>query len=157
MAEVWHSADGWLRIEVLEAPSAGLSGLTLVDAEATSWLYDVRQHRLQTGSAGELGIPLISEALEAIDWLFGGLDEATVKVRRPDTLESGQATRIDILLSSGDRAVLWVHNATGLPARVELHSEVWGEATFTARSLAVPERLPPDLFIHPSGFGSRDN
>jgi hypothetical protein len=50
------------------------------------------------------------------------------------------------LLTSGDRATLWIHDETGLPARVELHSVVWGEATFTTRSISTTAPQPPALF-----------
>jgi outer membrane lipoprotein-sorting protein len=149
VAEAWHAADGRLRIEVLEAPSAALSGLTLVENGSTGWLYDVRQDRTETGPAVQMRIPLASDALDAMDWLFSSLDGARVQVSGYDTLESGQAVRLNIYLASGDRAVLWVHSETGLPARLELYSAAWGEASFTTRNIAVQERLPPDLFVVP--------
>jgi hypothetical protein len=90
---------------------------------------------------------LLSDALDAIDWLSLRMEDATVNVSRHDTLESGPATRLDIILSTGDRAALWVHGETGLPSKVELHSAVWGEATFTTRSIGTLERPHPDLFI----------
>ena len=149
VVEIWHAADGRRRIEVLEAPSAALSGLTLVEDGTTGWLYDLRQARLETGPVGQVSIPLASDALNAIDWLLSGIDDARVKVAGHDALESGPAAQLKILLSGGDQAVLWVHDETGLPARLELQSAVWGEASFTTRSIAAPEPLSPQLFVVP--------
>jgi hypothetical protein len=122
-----------MRIETLEAPTAALNGLILVVDSETSWLYDVRHSRLEAESAEPARIPLSSDALDAIDWLFLKMEDATVLVSGRDTLESGATIRLDIALPSGDRAVLWVHDETGFPSRVELHSTTWGEAHFTAR------------------------
>jgi hypothetical protein len=156
VAEIWHAADGRLRIEVLEAPSAALSGLTLVNDGMTGWLYDVRQDRTETGPADQVRIPLASDALDAVDWLFSNVEGATVAASGYDRLESGQAIRLEIRLAAGrpgvaagDWAALWVHGGTSLPARLELRSAEWGEASFTTRSIAVPERLPTDLFLLP--------
>ncbi len=146
VAEMWHADDGRMRIETLEAPTPALNGLILVDDGETSWLYDVRHNRLEAESAEPARIPLASDALDAIDWLFVKMDDATAAVSGRDTLESGAAIRLDIVLTSGDRAVLWVHDETGLPSRVELHSATWGEAYFTARSISIPEHLHPGLF-----------
>jgi outer membrane lipoprotein-sorting protein len=149
VAEIWHAADGRLRIEVLEAPSAGLSGLTLVNDGMTGWLYDVRQDRTEMGPASQVRIPLASDALDAMDWLFSNLEGAVVEASGYDRLESGQAIRLEIRLGGGNRAELWVHQETSLPARLELRSAQWGEASFTTRSIAVPEQLPADLFRLP--------
>jgi outer membrane lipoprotein-sorting protein len=149
VAEIWHAADGRLRVEVLEAPTPGLSGLTLVNDGTTGWLNDVRQDQRETGPAGQVRIPLASDALDVMDWLFSNLEGATVVASGYDRLESGQAIRLEVRLADGDRAELWVHEATGLPARLELRSAQWGEASFTTRSIAVPEQLPADLFRLP--------
>ncbi len=146
-AEVWHAADGRLRIETLEVPSPALSGLTLVENGTTSWLYDLRHDHITTGSDRQMKIPLTSDALDAIDWLLTNLDEPTLSVSGRRIFESGPATRIDAGLSNGDRVALWIHDETGLPSRVELHSAVWGEAVFIARSVSVPDSLHPDLFV----------
>jgi outer membrane lipoprotein-sorting protein len=146
IAEIWHTADDRLRIETLEAPTAALSGLTLVDDGATTWLYDLRQNQVETGPDELVRIPLASNALDAIDWLLLNMDSAsTVNVSGHGTLESGPATRLEIILSADDRAALWVHDETGLPARVELCSAVWGEATFTARSIDPSQDQYPGL------------
>jgi outer membrane lipoprotein-sorting protein len=146
IAEVWHTADNRLRIETLEAPTAALSGLTLVDDGATIWLYDLRQNQAEAGPDDLVRIPLASDAQDAIGWLLLNTDNAsTVNVSGHGMLESGPATRLDIVLATGDRAALWVHDKTGLPARVELYSAVWGKATFTARSINTSQDQQPAL------------
>lgn len=144
--EVWHAADGRLRIETLEAPTTALSGLTLVNDGTTVWFYDLRQNRVESGPGEQVRIPLASDALDAMDWLFLELGNATVSVIGHDVLESGPASRLAVTLTSGDRATLWIHDETGLPARIELHSVVWGEATFTTRSISTTAPQPPALF-----------
>lgn len=147
VAEMWHATDGRLRIETLEAPIVALSGLTLVDDGTTVWLYDLRQNRVESGSGERVRIPLASDALEAMDWLLLEMDPATVNVAGRDALRSGPATRLEVILPTGDRAALWVHDETGLPARVELHSTIWGEATFTTRSISTTISLQSALFV----------
>jgi len=149
VVEIWHAADGRLRIETLEVPTAALSGLTLVDDGATVWLYDLRRNRVTSGSEGRVRIPLASDALDVMDWLFEEMERATVTVAGNGQLESGEATRLEVRLVTGDRASLWVHKATTLPARLELRSRVWGHVTFTARSLGRTPRLQPGLFTPP--------
>jgi hypothetical protein len=151
VAEVWHAADGRLRVETLEAPVAALNNLVLVQDGATSWLYDGRQKKLQAGPAYEpLRIPLISDALEATGWLLDGTDgTAQVAVAGSEHLESGSATRLKITLASGDQALLWIDVQTSLPARLKLNSAAWGEATFTARTLGRLEQPHPGLFAAP--------
>jgi outer membrane lipoprotein-sorting protein len=155
VAEMWHADDGRVRIETLEASTADLSSLILVDDGKISWLYDARYRdaRLNTSrdhpeaeSAESVRIPLASDALDVIDWLFLNMDDATVVVSGRDILESGAAIRSDITLPSGDRAVLWVQDETGLPSRVELYSATWGKVHLTARSISIPEQLHPGLF-----------
>jgi len=149
VAEIWHAGDGRLRIETLEASSPGLSGLIFVDDGQTRWLHDVRHDRWQTEADGPVGVPLASDALDAIAWLFLHVDDAAVDVSGRDVLESGPSIRLDIVLPPGDRVTLWVHDETGLPTRVELRSSTWGEASLVARSVSVPDRLHPDLFSSP--------
>ena len=149
VAEMWHAADGRLRIETLEVPSPGLSGLILVNDGQTTWLYDIRQDQLKTGSSDSARVPLASDALDAIDWLLFQAENASLDVSGPDTLESGPAVSLDIILASGDRAMLWVDDETGLPSRVELRSATWGEATFVTRSISAPGRPHPALFFAP--------
>jgi outer membrane lipoprotein-sorting protein len=149
VAEVWHAGDGRIRIETLEASSPALSGLILVDDGRTSWLYDVRRDDLEAGSDDGARIPMASDALDAIDWLLLGMDDGTLDVSGRDSLESGTAIRLNIVLPTGDRAVLWVHDETGLPSRVELQSVTWGEASFVTRSISTPEHPHPGLFLPP--------
>jgi outer membrane lipoprotein-sorting protein len=149
VAEVWHTGDGRIRIETLEAPSPALSGLILVDDGRTSWLYDVRHDDLEAESDNPVRIPLASDALDAIDWLFFSMEDGAVAVSSRDSLESGTAIRLNIVLPTGERAVLWVHDETGLPSRVELHSATWGEASFVTRSISIPEQPHPGLFVPP--------
>jgi outer membrane lipoprotein-sorting protein len=154
VVEMWHADDGRVRIETLEASTPALNSLILVDDGETSWLYDARHNdarrsRPEAESAEPARIPLFSDALDAIDWLFLKMDDATVVVSGRDTLESGAAIRLDVALRTGDRAVLWVHDETGLPSRVELHSATWGEVYLTARSISIPEHLYPGLFTSP--------
>jgi outer membrane lipoprotein-sorting protein len=146
VAEIWHAGHGRLRIETLEAPTAALSGLTLVGDGATSWLYDLRQNRAEAKPAGQARIPLASDALDATDWLLKEASRATTRVAGREMLESGLADRVAVEWSNGDRAMLWVHTQSGLPARVELHSAVWGEATFTTRSIDPSPSKPAELF-----------
>ncbi len=146
VAEIWHAGNGRLRIETLEAPTAALSGLTLVSDGATTWLYDLRQSRAEAKPAGQARIPLASDALDATGWLLKEAGRATTRVAGREMLESGLADRLAVEWSNGDRATLWIHAASGLPARVELHSAVWGEATFTTRSIDPATSKPAELF-----------
>jgi len=149
VAEVWHAEDGRLRIETLEAPTPALNGVILVDDGDTSWLYNARQVQLEVRPGGEARIPLASDALDAVDWMLFSLENARVDVSGRDVLESGPAIRLDIILNTGDRLVLWVHDETGMPARLDLHASTWGKASFVARSISSPERLHPGLFVPP--------
>jgi outer membrane lipoprotein-sorting protein len=146
VAEIWHAGNGRLRIETLEAPTAALSGLTLVSDGVTSWLYDLRQNRAEAKPAGQTRIPLASDALDATNWLLKEASRATTRIAGREMLEGGLADRVAVDWSNGDRATLWVHAESGLPARVELHSSVWGEATFTARSIDPSPSKPAELF-----------
>jgi outer membrane lipoprotein-sorting protein len=146
VAEVWHAGDSRLRIETLEAPAAALSGLTLVSDGTTTWLYDLRQNRAESKPAGQGRIPLASDALDATGWLLKQASQATPRITGRDRLESGLAERVAVAMSNGDRATLWIDTESGLPARVELHSAVWGEATFTTRSIDSSARQPAGLF-----------
>ncbi len=148
VAEIWHAGSGRLRIETLEAPTAALSGLTLVGDGATSWLYDLRQNQAEASPAGQARIPLASDALDATVWLLKEASQGTTRTRvvGREMLESGLANRVVVECSNGDRAILWIHMQSGLPARVELHSAVWGEATFITRSIDLSPGKPIELF-----------
>jgi outer membrane lipoprotein-sorting protein len=148
VAEIWHAADGRLRIETLEAPTAALNGLTLVDDGSQVWLYDLRMNRADRGARERLRIPLASDMLAAMEWLLTQLDQATVTGVSHDELESGGTTRVDVTIGAGDGATLWVHIKTGLPAGFALHSEPWGEVKCVTRSIDPPGQLDPALFTH---------
>jgi hypothetical protein len=124
-----------------------LSGLVLVQNGKANSLYSMRDNQVETGPPGKpLRIPLISDALDTVDWLFDRLEGATLVVAGRERLESGPATRLKITLSNGDRAVLWINDETGLPIRFQIRSATWGEATFSARSLSRLESPHPSLF-----------
>ncbi len=147
VAEVWHMADGRLRIETLEVPVPTLSGLVLVQNGKANSLYSMRDNQVEPGPPGRpLRIPLISDALDTMDWLFDRLEGATLVVAGHERLESGPATHLKITLSNGDRAVLWINDETGLPARLQMNSATWGEAIFSARALNRLEGPHPGLF-----------
>ena len=147
VAEVWHTADGRLRVETLEAPVPALSGLVLVQNGKANSLYSTRDSQVEAGQPGKpLRIPLISDALDTVDWLFDRLEGATLVVAGRERLESGPATRLKITLSNGDQAALWINDETGLPARLQIRSATQGEATFTARALSRLEGPHPGLF-----------
>lgn len=150
VAEIWHAADGRLRIETLESPSPALSGLALVDDGQATWLWRLNQNGLEAGVDEPARIPLVSDALDTVDWLLSRAENASVKVSGRDTLETGPAVRLDIVLEAGDRVALWVDERTGFPARVELRSATLGETSFTIRSIQVLEPSDPALFVPPA-------
>lgn len=146
VAEVWHAADGRLRIETLEAPTAALNGLTLVNTGQTVWFYDLRQNRAESGSAELERIPIASDGLAVMAWMLAEVPTAAVVSARADALESGPAKRLSLITQRGDRAELWVHNRSGLPAGLDLKSRQWGDVTLTSRSLEAPSSLADALF-----------
>jgi hypothetical protein len=149
-AEVWHAADGRLRIETLEAPVPALSSLILVDDGETSWLLSrLHQSDWVSGLDNQVRIPLANDALDAVDWLLLKIPNAALDVSAREPLESGPAIRLEVVLSDDDRATLWIDEETGLPSRVELHSAVWGDASFVTRSISLPESMHPGLFTAP--------
>jgi outer membrane lipoprotein-sorting protein len=147
VAEVWHAADGRQRVETLEAPTAALNGLTLVEDGESAWLYDVRANRVQRGANDRVRIPLASDALDVVEWLLAEAEGATVDSVRGDMLESGPVTRLVMTTGAGDRATLWIHDETGLPAGVELRSGPWGEVRLVTRSISPNTPLDPALFV----------
>jgi hypothetical protein len=149
VAEIWRADDGRIRIETLEASSPALKGVILVDDGETCWLYSMRPDLKQPQPQESAKIPLASDALDAIDWFFLQMDDALVEVSGRDMLESGPAIRLEVILPAGDRVTLWVHDETGLPSRVELRSETWGEASLIARCVSLPGHLHPGLFVPP--------
>lgn len=149
VVETWHAADGRLRIETLEAPVPALSNLVLVDDGEMCRLTSTRLSDWVSSSNEPARIPLANDALDVVDWLLFRMPDAAVDVSARDSLESGPAIRLEVVLTDGDRAVLWLHEETGLPARVELYSAVWGEPVLVTRSISLPERLHPGLFVPP--------
>ncbi len=150
VAEIWHAADGRLRIETLEAPGPALSGLALVDDGQATWLWKLSQNGLEAGVDEPERIPLASDALDTMDWLLSRAENASVRVSGRDMLETGPAVRLDITLDAGDRVALWVDQKTGFPSRVELRSATLGEASFAIRSIEVLDRSDPALFLPPA-------
>ena len=147
VAEVWHAADGRQRVETLEAPTGALNGLTLVEDGESAWLYDVRANRVEQGANDQVRIPLASDALDVVDWLLTEAGGATVNSVRGDTLESGPVTRLVMTTGARDRATLWIHDETGLPAGVALRSGPWGEVRLVTRSISLITPLDPALFV----------
>ena len=146
VAEMWHAADGRLRIETLEAPTTALNGLTLVDTGAGVWFYDLRQNRAESGPADLERIPIASDSLLVMGWMLAQLPAAAITGTHSDSLESGPATRLSLITEGGDRAELWISTRTGLPAGLELQSRQWGKVFLTSRSLEAPRSLKPGLF-----------
>ena len=146
VAEIWHAADGRLRIETLEAPTPALNGLTLVDDGRHAWLVDLRLNQSCQGARETVRIPLADDMLEAMDWLLTEATDATITSFATDELESGLATRLDLTTASGAQSALWVNQRTGLPAGLALSSGVWGEVTSVTRSIEHPAHLPDALF-----------
>ena len=103
-AEVWHAADGRLRIETLEVPSPALSGLTLVENGTTSWLYDLRHDQITTGSDRQ--ITACGEWICDQDSLTGGM-----------TMIHAQNTLVaisNIVVTFFVPAVVWITLGAGL-------------------------------------------
>jgi outer membrane lipoprotein-sorting protein len=146
VAEIWHATDGKLRIETLEAPVAALNGLTLVTVGRQAWLYDLRLNQAQSGTPEQVRIPLVDDMLEAMDWLQAQAAHATISAMSIEELESGAATRLEMVTATGDRVIVWLNEQTGLPAGFYLHSGPWGEVKCTTRWLERPARLADALF-----------
>ena len=146
VAEMWHAADGRLRIETLEAPTTALNGLTLVNTGDGVWFYDLRQNRAESGPADLERIPIASDSLLVMDWLLAQLPAAAILSARSEALESGPATRLSLNTEGSDQAELWINTKTGLPAGLELQSRQWGKVSLTSRSLEAPRSLNAGLF-----------
>lgn len=146
VAEMWHGADGRLRIETLEAPVAALNGLTWVNTGDQAWLYDVRLNQAQSGPRDQVRIPLADDMLAAMDWLLAEASDARIGRAAHDVLESGGAWRLEITTVSGDAATLWLHEQGDFPAGFAMQSGRWGEARCVTRWLERPERLDSRLF-----------
>ena len=150
VAEIWHAADGRLRIETLEAPTPALSGLALADDGQAAWLWRLNQNGLEAGVDESERIPLVSDGLDTMGSLLSRAENASVKVAGRDMLETGPAVRLDIVLEAGDRAAMWIDERTGFPSRVELRSATLGEASFAIRRIQVLEPSDPALFVPPA-------
>jgi outer membrane lipoprotein-sorting protein len=146
VAEIWHTGDGRLRVETLEAPAAALSGLTLVDDGHQVWLHDVRLNQVHQGARGRVRIPLADDMLAAMDWLLSEASGAAVAAVRGDELESGPATRLELTTTGGAQATLWVNDESGLPAGLAFSRNPWGEVNCVTRSIQHPAHLVPGLF-----------
>jgi outer membrane lipoprotein-sorting protein len=146
VAEIWHAADGRLRVETLEAPAAALSGLTLVDDGRQVWLYDVRLNQVRHGARERVRVPLAVDMLAAMDWLLSEDTDAVMTAERGDQLESGPTTRLELTTTDGARATLWVDNEAGLPAGLAFASGPWGEVNCVTRSIDYPAHLVDGLF-----------
>jgi outer membrane lipoprotein-sorting protein len=159
VAEMWHAAGGRLRIETLEAPTAALNGLTLVDDGRQAWLYDLRLNQAREGARERVRIPLANDMVEAIDWLLAQTETATITSAWNDNLESGATTRLEITTAAGEHATLWVNTRTGLVAGFALSSASWGDVKCVTRSLELPTALPVGLFTFrpPVGAETIDN
>jgi outer membrane lipoprotein-sorting protein len=146
VAEMWHSADGHLRIETLEAPVAALNGLTLVSTGDEAWLYDVRSNQAQSGTRDLVRVPLADDMLSAMDWLLAETGAASIGKTTRDVLESGPAWQLQVILPSGDEATLWLTEPNGFPAGFALRSGRWGTVRCVTRWLEQPQRLDHRLF-----------
>jgi outer membrane lipoprotein-sorting protein len=146
VVEMWHAADGRLRIETLEAPVATLNGLTLVSTGSRAWLYDVRTNQAQSGPRDQVRIPLADDMLAAMEWLFSEITPNGLRQASLDELESGAAWRLQLSTASGNAATLWLNRQTGLPAGLALQGSRWGQVRCVTRRLELPERLDYRLF-----------
>jgi len=146
VAEMWHSADGRLRIETLEAPVAALNGLTLVSSGDEAWLYNVRSNQAQAGDRDRVRIPLADDMLAAMDWLLAEAGDAAISKIARDALESGATWQLQLVTPSGDEATLWLTDPDGFPAGFVLRSGRWGAVSCKTRWLERPQRPDPRLF-----------
>lgn len=146
VAEMWHSADGRLRIETLEAGVAALNGLTWVSTGDGAWLYDVRSNQAQSGDRQHVRIPLADDMLSAMDWLLAEVSNASIRQAGKDALESGPARRLEVVTRSGDEATLWLTEPEGFPAGFALRSGRWGAVRCVTRWLEQPQHLDNRLF-----------
>ncbi|PWH14086.1 MAG: hypothetical protein DDG58_13050 [Ardenticatenia bacterium] len=146
VAEMWHSADGRLRVETLEAPVATLNGLMRTDDGTQAWLYDTRQRQTSYGTRVQLRIPLVDDLLDAMGWTLMQDFQATVIAANDWTIESGAAVALELIADTGERVTLWVNRETGLPAGLMLHSSPWGQARCVTRTLDRRTYMDDALF-----------
>jgi hypothetical protein len=146
VAEIWHAADGRLRVETLEAPVASLNGLMRADDGAHVWLYDTRQQQLTYGTREQLRIPLVDDMLEAMEWTLKEPFQATVMAANRWEIESGEALALQLTADTGERVTLWINRESGLPAGLVLHSSPWGQARCVTRTLDRRAYMDDELF-----------
>ncbi len=148
VAEIWHAADGRLRVETLEAPVATLNGLMRADDGAHVWLYDTRQRQTTYGTREQLRIPLVDDLLDAMEWALAQPFQATIIAINSWEIESGEAAALELTADTGERVTLWVDRETGLPAGLLLHSSPWGQARCVTRMLDRRAHMDDALFTH---------
>lgn len=146
VAEIWHAADGRLRVETLEAPVAALNGLMRADDGSHIWLYDTRRRQVSYGTREQLRIPLVDDMLEAMDWALKEPFQATVVAANSWETESGEAVALELTADTGERVTLWVNHESGLPAGLILHSSPWGQARCVTRTLDRRAYMEDELF-----------
>ncbi|MCS7260753.1 MAG: hypothetical protein NZ765_08245 [Anaerolineae bacterium] len=146
VAEIWHAADGRLRVETLEAPVATLNGLIRADDGSHVWLYDMRQRQISSGTRAQLRIPLVDDLLDAMEWTLLHPFQAMVVAVNSWEIESGEAIALELTGTTGERLTLWVNRETGLPAGLILHSSPWGQARCVTRTLERRTYLDAALF-----------
>lgn len=148
VAEMWHAANGRLRVETLEAPVATLNGLMRADDGTRVWLYDTRRRQTSYGTREQLRIPLVDDLLEAMEWTLKESFQATFITANGWEIESGEAVALELTTDTGERVTLWVNRETGLPAGLILHSSPWGQARCVTRTLDRRAHMDNALFTH---------
>jgi outer membrane lipoprotein-sorting protein len=148
VAEIWHSADGRLRVETLEAPVAALNGLIRADDGIQTWLYDARQRQTLYGTRAQLRIPLVDDLLDAMEWTLVQQFHARVTAANDWAIESGAAVALELTTDTGESVTLWVNRETGLPAALVLHSSPWGQARCVTRTLDRRAHIDDALFTY---------
>ncbi|MGC8878040.1 MAG: hypothetical protein ACP5R2_02325 [Anaerolineae bacterium] len=148
VAEIWHAADGRLRVETLESPVATLNGLMRADDGSRVWLYDTRQQQVSYGTPERLRIPLVDDLLEAMEWTLAQPFHAAVITVNSWEIESGEAVALELTANTGERVTLWVNRETDLPAGLVLHSSPWGQARCVTRTLDRRAHMDDELFTY---------
>jgi outer membrane lipoprotein-sorting protein len=146
LVEVWRREPDRLRIEVLEAPTPALRQLLLVRNGETAWLYDQARQRVEWGPPEQARLPLLQDALAAVDELLATASEAQVVSARREQSAEGELTRVELSYPGGTQATAWLDPACGVLRRVAYRGEVVGVAELAARTLEVAPQLPDELF-----------
>jgi outer membrane lipoprotein-sorting protein len=142
LVEVWRREPDCLRVEVLEAPTPALRQLLLVRNGETAWLYDQARQRVEWGPPEQARLPLLQDALAAVDELLATTGEAQVTSARRERSADGELTRVELHHPGGTQAILWLDPAR----RVLLRIAYRGEAELTARTMEITPHLPDELF-----------